>query len=47
MYGNSEEFMLAEVEAKKNKRKTKKLIDEILLDTEELYKKGDYKTNAK
>ena len=39
-----EEFMLAEVDKKKKiKEKTKKLIDEILLDTEELYKKGNYK----
>ena len=38
-----EEFMLAEVDKKKEiKEKIKKLIDEILLDTEELYKKGNY-----
>ena len=38
-----EEFMFAEVDNKKKiKERIKKLIDEILLDTEELYKKGDY-----
>ena len=37
-----EEFMFAEVDKKKIKERIKKLIDEILLDTEELYKKGDY-----
>ena len=38
-----EEFMLAEIDNKKKiKKRIKKLIDEILLDTEELYKKGDY-----
>ena len=39
-----EEFMFAEIDNKKKiKERIKKLIDEILLDTEELYKKGDYK----
>ena len=38
-----EEFMFAEIDNKKKiKERIKKLIDEILLDTEELYKKGDY-----
>ena len=37
-----EEFMFAEIDNKKIKERIKKLIDEILLDTEELYKKGDY-----
>ena len=38
-----EELMFAEFDNKKKiKERIKKLIDEILLDTEELYKKGDY-----
>ena len=38
-----EELMFADVDNKKKiKERIKKLIDEILLDTEELYKKGDY-----
>ena len=38
-----EEFMFAEADQKtKIKERIKKLIDEILLDTEELYKKKDY-----
>ena len=38
-----EEFLFAEVNQKKKiKKKIKNLIDEILIDTEELYKKRDY-----
>ena len=38
-----EEFIFAEVDKKKKiKERIKKIIDEILLDTEELYKKEDY-----
>ena len=38
-----EEFLFAEVDQKKKiKEKIKNLIDEILIDTEELYKKRDY-----
>ena len=38
-----EEFMFAEIDQKKKiKERIKKLIDEILLDTQELYKKRDY-----